>query len=362
MDANDTSYMDFLKIYFPNAANSIDTLQKTSPQGKTPEEIEKSKAEIEAQINSKLNNSDYVRKFNAYESIPQGLRSQYSGTKVPDEMMELAERNEILTLIEWEKHPDIKQVEKVREEVRKEYGIPSGVEIPAVTSAAAMVLFASALKAGYSEEACLALAYQSQHRENLLQEKAGILADPNLSEDEKKKKLGDWLENKWLKSKRDSVDTIKKDRFEHRPEKHLIYLLNKFNRGKVKEAEMGKFNSDLAETALKISTEHRQDILLQYLKDHPSILRHYKKETLDKLATLMLDKLPESEHEKFLSHEIFQKRDLKAEMSNDAKAATAAKDTKTQANALPKDATRSAEENRANVSPTLRRGGIEREA
>ena len=363
MDANDTSYMDFLKIYFPNAANSIDTLQKTSPQGKTPEELEKSKAEIEAQINSKLNNSDYVSDYNAYLKIPAGLRSLYSGTRVPDDMMYAARNDEILTLMEWEKHPNLKQVEDVREEVRKDYGIPHGINAPTevITSAAAMVLFAEALKAGYSEGASLALAQQRQHREGLLEEKAGILADPNLSESEKKLKLKDWLENKWLESKKDTINTIKEDRAKNQPEKHLIYLLNKFNRGKLSKDELEKFDDKIAELGLRISTEGRQDTLLQYLKDHPSILRHYKKPTLDKLATLVLDKMPEAEREQFLSQEIFQKHNIKGEMSDDAKAATAAKDTKTQAKALPKEATHSAEERRADM-PALRRGGVQREA
>ena len=364
MDINDTSYIEFLKIYYPATADTVAALKGMSPKGDTPEELKKSTAEIEEKINAALNKSDCVSDFRAYEKIPQGIRTRYAGTKVPDDVMDAARRDEVLTLMEMEQHPEIKRVEDAREAVREKYGIPSGIEIPeAVTSAAALVLFASAIKAGYSQEACRTLALQSQHREGLLEEKAAILTNPNLSDAEKKEKLHDWLEHKWLKSKRDSVKTIKEDRAEHQPEKHLVYLLNQFNRHKISKEELMPQIADLVQ---KIDTEGRHDALLKHLKDHPAILRHYKKDTLDILANSVLNKMPqisEAEREKILTQHMRKKRELKEDMTDDKKAATVAKDLKVaQDNALPKKSSLSTEEKRANMPTVLKRNGIQRES
>jgi hypothetical protein len=42
MDVNDTSYMEFLKIYYPATADTVAALINTSPKGDTPEELKKS--------------------------------------------------------------------------------------------------------------------------------------------------------------------------------------------------------------------------------------------------------------------------------------------------------------------------------
>ena len=90
MDANDKSYMEFLRIYFPETADSVTALQALSPKGDTPEEIKKSTAEIEEKINSAVNKAECVSEYNAYLTIPQSIRSRYSGTKVPPDVMEAA--------------------------------------------------------------------------------------------------------------------------------------------------------------------------------------------------------------------------------------------------------------------------------
>ena len=361
MDVNDTSYMEFLKIYYPATADTVAALMSTSPKGDTPEELKKSTAELEEKIKAAVNKSDCVNDFHAYEKIPQGIRVRFTGTRVPDDIMDAARRDEVLTLMEMEQHPEIKRVEDAREAVREKYGIPIDIDIPAaVTSAVALAVFADAIKSGYSQGACRDLALQYQHREDLLKEKEAILADPNLSKEEKDKRVKEWHRRKWIPSRKDTIKTIKEDRAETQPEKHLVYLLNKFNRHKISKEELMPQVADLVQ---KIDTNGRQDALLQYLKDHPSIIRHYKKDTLDILANSVLNKMPETEREQFLAQYARKKRGLKEDMTDDKKAATVAKDLKqAKDNALPKQSSLSTEEKRANIPTVLKRGGIQRES
>ncbi len=370
MDITDGDYMKFLEIYFKGTSDAISSLNSTSPKGNTPEEIQKSKAKIDEQIKAKLNNSECVDLYNTYLKIPAGLRAHYSGTKVPEGMIDAAKRDEFLTLMEWEKHPDVRRVEDMREKVREKYGIPSGVNIPTdiITSATAMAVFATAIKEGYSQGASLELAYQRQHREGLLEEKAAILTDPNLNETEKKEKLKDWLKNKWLVSKKKTRDTIENDwkgsegKEAKQPEKYVVHLLAKYNRGKISKEEL---MPKLADMVQQIDNQGRHDMLLNYLKEKriQAKIGRFSNETRDILADLVLKKVPEAEREQYLARDWRKKRSLKQDMSDDKKAAAVAKDIKTaQANALPKNSALSQEERRANMPTTLRRDGIQRES
>lgn len=359
MDINDTSYMDFLKIYFPETASTVAAYKDMSPKGDTPEEIKKKTAEIEEKIKAALNKSECISTYNAYEKIPLAIRTRYSGTKVPEDVMEAAKRDEVLTLREMELHPEIQRAEDARASVREKYGIP-----PEIVSDAAGLAFLSAVAAGYSEHASARMALLHQQREDLLKKKDMVLANDNLSQAEKDKFFKDWLYKEWIPNKEENLKIATQDRAERMPEKHLIRLLHLYSHGKIDKEELMPQVADLIQ---KINTNGRQEHFLEYLKQKPIQIKiaHFSKEAVDILANSALQDVPEDVKEQVFSR--YNKRHKRAKIDEDApaerKAQTVAKDiSNARTNALPEQRTLTSQERMANMPTTLNRNrGRERQ-
>ena len=368
-----SGYMECLNANFPDAAGKLKDLMSQNPSGDTPEAKAKAMEEIELKIKTIANEHQHF--YEIWEKVPEALRIRYAG-RVPQDVMDAAARDEILTLREMEYHPEIKRAEDARAAVREKYGVPAEI----VNDTAAMV-FLAAVAAGYSEHASTRLALQRQHRDGLLNEKAAILADQNLSDAEKKEKLKDWLENKWFKSKEESIKTIKEDRIKNQPEKHLIHLLAQYSRkmfkldkslkaGKIDQKTYEEMSENykkelmpqVADMVQKIETNGRQDKLLEHLKRHPALIRHLRDEARDILANSVLKDVPEAEKEKYLARSPRHKRGLKENTPEEKKAEAVAKDiSASRANALPEQRTLTAEERRANMPTMLNRTRGERQ-
>lgn len=369
MDISDTKYVDFLKIYFPDVAEKIDGYSKMSPQGKTPEELKKSAAEIEEKLKSYLNKPECVELYKAYEKIPEDIRSHYNGD-VPKEIVELAKKDEWQTLQVMALDPSIKSVEKAREAVRQRFEVPTHEETPEdIVIETAMFTYATAVAEGYSPEASAELARQRQHRDGLLEKKAAILTDPKLSEEEKKVKLKDWFEKEWLESRKKTIKTIEDDwrgnpaenKPSHQPEKYLIHLLGKFNRGKISEDNLMQ---QLPELMQKIDNLQRHDKLLEYLKKGriQAKIGHFKDETRDILANLVLQNIPENEREQYLAHDWRKKRGIATNMAEAKKLHTVANDIKyNQAGAIPPNSLLTAAERLEHIPSILKKQNVRSE-
>lgn len=383
MDISDTKYVDFLKIYFPDVAEKIDGYSKMSPQGKTPEELKKSAAEIEEKLKSYLNKPECVGLYNIYEKIPEGIRSRFNGTKVPEDVMEAAKRDETLTLQMMELHPEIQRVEDAREAVRQRFEVPTHEETPEdIVIETAMFTYATAVAEGYSPEASAELARQRQHRDGLLEKKAAILTDPKLSEEEKKAKLKDWFEKEWLVSRQKTIKAVEDDwrgnpaenKHPHQPEKYLVHLLGKLNRlakmdsSKISDQERSNqeklLNQKLAEMIQHIDNNGRHDKLLEYLKRRhvQAKIGHFRDETRDILATLVLQKVPEAEREQYLTHDWHKMHGTQQNMSDEQKLRTVAKDIRyNQAGAIPQNSVLSAADRLENIPSILKKQNVRSE-
>ena len=376
MEANDTSYMDFLRIYFKSTADTIDALKATAPKGDTPEELKKSTAEIEEKIKAVVNKEECVRDYQAYQKLPDGIKARFNGTKVPDDIMEAARRDEVLTLIEMDTHPEIQHIEDARDAVREKYGLSN---IPAdIYSETAIAVFAVAVAAGYSEYAGQHLAQQRQHREGLLDKKANILANDNLSDKEKEQMLKDWFKD-WIATREETVKTITDDwrgnpaehKPAHQPEKYLIHLLAQYNRlgKKGPSAQNDDRKQDLlqqiADYALMVETQGRQGELLEYLKKRniQAKIGHFSNETRDILANSVLHNVPDAEKEQYLARDWRRQHGQSENAPLDKQAKVIATDiSNARQNALPEQNTLSSQERMANMPSMLNRHrGVERQ-
>ena len=357
MDITDTKYLDFLKIYFKDVADLIDTYKNMSPHGNTPEELQKSTDEIAEKLKAALNKPECVSLYHDYEKIPEGIRDRYVGTKVPPDIMEAAKRDEVDTLRMMELHPEIRRVEDAREAVRQRFEVPEN-DSSGIESGAAMALFATAIAAGYSQTAGQDLAMQRQYRDGLLEEKAAILENPNLSDAQKKEKLDEWFK-KWLESRKATIKTIEDDwrgnpaenKAPHQPEKYLVHLLGKFNRETIKEEKDKMLHIITDHLMPAIHNNGRHEELLNYLKQGriQAKIGHFKDETRDILAGLVLQHLPEAEREQYLARDFRRNRNLSEDLSDDRKAAAVARDMKSaQANAIPENSTLTSAQRREN--------------
>lgn len=212
--------------------------------------------------------SDYSSYFSTWVKVPQSIRDAFQG-KLPVEIMELAAQGKI---------DDLRRIEAHKPPEDKSVYIP-----PAPEEVMATEIFAAAFLAGYSEAAAYTLAQNHLFRESL-REKA--LAG-TLTEEEKRS---------WRLSRESDKKTIEKDWNEVQPEKMLIHLYAKFNRGHIKEDELMPRVVALMQ---KIEEHHRHEHLLAYIKSRPiqRKLAHFREEVLASLSqTVMHDiviELPE---------------------------------------------------------------------
>ncbi len=362
-------YMEFLKANYPTVAGRLDALKDTSPSGTTPEEIAKSKAKLEEEFNTLANDAERVNRFQIWEKVPTILRDRYYG-RVPQEVMEAAEREEIYVLREMEYHPEKRNVDEVRAEVEEKYG--SIIMPKDIVNFAAKSAFAAAIVAGYSEICSAELARQRQDRDALFDK----LDDPNLSKEEKDK-----IHRDILKSQQATADAIRADwgggyirskdengadiivRMKpHQPEKHLIHLLGKFNAGKIDKDELV---ADMSRLDLQEALKERQPELLAYLqrRNIQAKIGHFNDETRDFLAKYVLKYLPDNERSEIMENAQRRYSKIRENLNDEQRAIAVAKNMNAnKANILPRHNNLSAKEKLNNMPSALNRGGYERQA
>ncbi len=219
--------------------------------------------------------SDYSKYFSAWIKVPESIRNTFGG-RVPDEIIQLAAQGKdyILKEIAAGKQPP-------KPEDRE---LPPPPPQPEDILAAPM--FAAAIAQGYSHEAAYELSLHSLIRK-ALQERAA-----NGELNEKEKEL-------WRQSREADKETIKKDWCNHQPEKMLIHLFAKYNRGKIDKEE---FLPQVVDLMQKIETTNHRDHLLAYLKTKPvqAKLAHFKEDVLDTLSQTILHDIPLNERDDYL--------------------------------------------------------------
>jgi len=277
----------------------------------------------------------YSYKYEVWLSVPGIIRQRY-GNDVPQEILDAAARGEVLTLREMEQHPEIKRVEDARAAVAEKYSMPADI-----VNEGAVALFVAAASAGYSLHAAHELAQQRQFRESLRDK-----ALNNTMTDEEKQA--------WRESRIRTRDIIRKDLMEHQPEKYLLHLLAKYNRGHISK---DKLMPQVADLVQKIETDGRQDKMLDLLK-HPVVsrrMRHFKPETLDILAGSVLQKVPETEREDVLAR-IPRKAKMFENMSDEQKSKLLANEIRQASGNVQR--TLSSEDIRENMPSAMRKQNV----
>lgn len=219
--------------------------------------------------------------FHIWIKVPYAIRAAFGG-KVPQEIMYLAAtgKEQVLREIASGRKPPKPEEEKARL-------LPPP---PSPEEVMAGALFMEAMIAGYSRQAAYEL---SAHRllRDALKEKA-LTGTMNHLEREA-----------WRQSRREDILTIKKDWNHTCPEKLLIHLFSKYNRGKINKDE---FLPQITDLMQKIETSDRREHLLAYLKTKPlqAKLAHFREDVLDILSQTVLHDIPPSERRNYLRQSI----------------------------------------------------------
>ncbi len=320
------SFMEFLKIYNPSAYD------KANSDGVKPEEL------------ASIYNAN-IAKYEIWESIPAAIRNRYPGQPVPQDVWEAAQRGEIYTLREMEYDPEIKQVSEAREKVAQEYSMPADI-----VSDMAAATFVTALAAGYAMESCHQLALNRQHREDMLKNKP-----ENMTDEEKDA----WMKD-WLAVRQKDFNLIKKDWAEHQPEKLLMHLLSKHNRGRLTTEETEKFPQMIEDLMQKIESpdNNRMQHLLNYIKTPRMQARigRFNEETMDILTHTVLRKVPETEREQYLAKDFAKRREELRNMPDSAKARCVSDKINQRVTNLPEERTLTTRERLANMPSALNQG------
>ena len=322
-------FMEYLKIYNPSAYDKVNS-DNTKPE------------ELTAIYNAN------VSKFEVWESIPEVIRNRYPGMPVPQEVMDAAARGEIYTLREMEYHPEIKRIDEAREKAAEEYGSAGNSSVSDDIVRSTVAAFIAARIAGYSIEACHELAHNHQSREEMLKTKPD-----NMNEEEKSA----WMKD-WLAIRQKDFSTIKKDWMEHQPEKYLMHLLGKHNRGRLTAEEKEKFPQMVEDLMLKIESENRMQHLLGHIKNPRMQARigRFNEETMEILKHTVLRKVPEADKEQYLARDFAKRREELRNMPDSAKAKMLSDSINQHATNLPEERTMTARERFANMPSALNQG------
>lgn len=343
-------YMEFLSANYPDVASRLDALMNTTPTGNTPEEIEKAKAKIDEEIKTLANDSERVHQYEIWEKVPSILRDRYDG-RVPPEIMEAAERDEIYVLREMEYHPEKRNVNEVRAEVEEKY---SNVITPEdIVTFAAQSTFAAAIVAGYTEASSAKIARCRMESDEL----SAKLDNPHLTDKEREE-----IRQQFLALHKKKYDIIKKDwggdQANHitanQPEKLLVHLFGKFHAGKMDEKELVAVMADL-QPALK----DRQPQLLEYLqRNHVQAkIGRFKDKTRDLFAHYVLNELPDNEQSRVMENAQRYYAKVRENLTSDQKAIAVAKNISAfRDNILPQQHNLSAQEKRAAMPSALNQG------
>lgn len=260
-------FKEFLKKYNSSALAKVEDSQ-------TPPDV----------LNSIYN--EYVRTFEVWEKLPQDLRDRYD--IVPQDIMDAAARGEIETLRALEYDRSLKTAEEAREKVEEAH--ERAAKFPDIVMPAAVAVFATAVIAGYSDQASHDLAAERQFSDEIWANAKG-------------RKLTN-EEIQLLHESRKRVHAIiTKDWAEHQPEKLLVRTFAMLNRHPEKKEELMPRIADLIQ---KIETENRQGELLRYL-NHPVVqskLSRFSKETLDLMNASLLKNVPAELQNGYLANTI----------------------------------------------------------
>ncbi len=346
-----SQYMEFLSKNYPDIAGRLGTLMSETPTGNTPEEIEKAKAQIDEEIKTLANDSERVHKYEVWEKVPSILRDRYDG-RVPPEIMEAAERDEIYVLREMEYHPEKRNVDEVRAEVEDKYRNIIAPEDIIQASLIAQGIFSGAIVAGYMAENAADLARCRMQSDDL----SSQLENPNLTDEEKAA-----IHRQFLALHQSEYNIIKKDWGgdkakgikPNQPEKLLIHVLGKFNAGKMDQKELVAIMADL-----QPHLKDRQSELLSYVqrKNIQAKIGHFKDETRDLLAHYVLKELPDISNSEVMEKS-FRRSKLGQGLSVAQQAIAVAKNiSAVRDNILPQQHNLSVQEKRAAMPSSLNHG------
>lgn len=210
--------------------------------------------------------SKHASEFDVYKQIPYDVLLHWEGNP-PKEIMEAASQGNYRKM----------QLDpfKIREEndVFSTYNNFQPVE----DAVKVTVVYEAIISAGYSETAALDMARESMFRETL-REKA---LNNTLTADEREI---------WRRSREKTRDIIMKDWAENNPERLLVHVFAKYNRGHISAEEL----SDTARALMgKIESSERHEALLDYLSSNrvQRRLSRFNPEVLDALSQTILSNI-----------------------------------------------------------------------
>ncbi len=211
--------------------------------------------------------SKHAREFDIWKEIPYDVLLRWNGNP-PEEIMVAAAQG------------NYRKVQLSAFNIREEedtFAVDRESFIPEPEKVMATIAFATAIERGYSHEASMALAEESMFRE--------LLADKAL-----KNTLTVGEREIWRKSRERTRDIIRKDWAENSPEKMLVHIFAKFNRGKISAAELSDTTRELMS---RIDSTGRHEALLNYLSEDrvQRRLSRFDSEVLDALSQTILSNI-----------------------------------------------------------------------
>ncbi len=237
-------------------------------------------------------NSELVRKYEYWSSLPQNIIDAYQG-HVPDYILEVAANHnetELRLLIE---NPRMKQ-EELEEKARLEYAKERDAWLEAsgavITATMVASLAQPIMDAGYNEKTANALGFERAFRDSM----AETLKHRPFTEEERRL---------WLESRRETFRIIRDDWIEHHPERYLIHLLKKYDRdvrhGKeITEEDLRARVQEIANTITRIQSKGRLEHFEEYM-ERPLIRRKIelmRPETLDTMLKISEQMRGEGKH------------------------------------------------------------------
>lgn len=210
--------------------------------------------------------SKHASEFDVYKQIPYDVLLKWQGNP-PKEIMEAAAEGNLRKL---QLDPyNIKESEDVFSTYNNFAPQPEQIM--------ATAMFVAAIDHGYSQEASMALAQESMFRETL-RDKA---LNNTMTADEREV---------WRQSREKTRDIIRKDWAENSPEKLLVHMFAKYNRGQISASELSDTTRELMS---RIDATGRHEELLNYLSSEriQRRLARFDGEVLDALSQTILSNI-----------------------------------------------------------------------
>ncbi|MBR3502390.1 MAG: hypothetical protein IKO06_05750 [Alphaproteobacteria bacterium] len=211
--------------------------------------------------------SRHAEEFDTWQKVPYDVLLHWNGNP-PKDIMVAASRGDYRKM---QLDPFyIREQDDVYSDNYQGFA-PKAEEIMATT------VFVAAIDHGYSHEASLALAQESMFRE-LMRDKA---LNNTMTADEREI---------WRKSREKTRDIIRKDWAEYSPEKLLLHVFAKYNRGKISAAELSDTTRELMS---RIESSGRHEELFNLLSS-PRVQRRlarFDEEVLNALSQTILSNI-----------------------------------------------------------------------